>query len=130
MIQDKKLSTQQGYIDLHLNLKELPGSVTICDKDGVIVSLNEQAVKQYQAKGGLELIGRSVFDCHPEPARTKLRELMASRRQNLYFSEQEGQRKIVFQSPWYVGEEYAGFLDITIDLPPEIRPAELEKKFR
>ncbi len=128
MIQDKKLFAQKGYIDLHLNLNELPGSVTICDKDGVIVSLNEQAVKQYRAQGGLELIGRSVFDCHPEPARTKVRELMAAQRQNLYFSGKEGQRKIVFQSPWYLGEEYAGFLDITIDLPPEIRSAELEKK--
>lgn len=127
MNQDKKPTTQEDYIYIRLNINELPGSVTICDKDGIIVSLNTQAAQQYLTQGGLKLIGRPVFDCHPEAARTKLGELMASRRQNLYFSVKAGHPKIVFQSPWYLGEEYAGFLDITIEIPAELMVPQLER---
>lgn len=44
--------------------KELNCSITVCDKDGVIVYQNDRAVEQYRKRG--DLIGRNLFDCHNE----------------------------------------------------------------
>ena len=50
-------------------LKEIMPVVTVCDKDGKIVFMNESSEKV----NGEGLIGVNILEqCHPEPARTKL----------------------------------------------------------
>lgn len=49
-------------------LKEIMPAVTVCDKDGKIVFMNESSEKV----NGEGLIGVNILEqCHPEPARTK-----------------------------------------------------------
>jgi len=104
----------------HPWVKEFPGTVSVCDKDGVIIDLNDAAIRQFAEKGGAKLIGSCIFDCHPEPARSKFKELMQSRRQNIYTIQKDGRRKLVFQTPWYLDGEYAGYLDMTVEIPWEM----------
>ena len=94
-----------------------PGTITVCDQDGVIIDLNDAAVRQFADRGGRGLIGSLIFDCHPEPARTKLAELFESRKQNVYTIQQQGLRKLVFQTPWFRDGQYSGYLDMTIEIP-------------
>lgn len=94
-----------------------PGTITVCDQDGVIIDLNDAAVRMFADRGGRGLIGSLIFDCHPEPARTKLAALFESRKQNVYTIQQQGRRKLVFQTPWFRDGQYAGYLDMTIEIP-------------
>lgn len=94
-----------------------PGTITVCDQDGVIIDLNDAAVRQFADRGGRGLIGSLIFDCHPEPARTKLAELFKSRKQNVYTIQHEGRRKLVFQTPWFRDGQYSGYLDMTVEIP-------------
>ena len=50
-------------------------AVTICDREGRIIEMNQQS-RQVNLKPGQDLIGRNVLDCHPEPARSLLAEMM------------------------------------------------------
>jgi hypothetical protein len=101
----------------HPWVKEFPGTITVCDKDGVIIDLNDASVRQFADRGGRDLVGSMIFDCHPEPARLKLAELFKSRKQNVYTTQKEGRRKLVFQTPWFHDGVYAGYLDMTIEIP-------------
>jgi hypothetical protein len=101
----------------HIWVKEFSGTVTVCDKDGVIVGLNDASAKQFAEKGGRKLIGSCIFDCHPEPAKSKFKELMKNRRPNIYTIQKDGRRKLVFQAPWYQEGEFAGYLDMTVEIP-------------
>ena len=38
--------------------------VVICNTEHVIVYMNPTAIKRYEKRGGAQLIGRSIFDCH------------------------------------------------------------------
>ena len=60
----------------HEWVKEFPGSVTVCDQEGRIIEMNDRAAEVFAKDGGANLIGTNVFDCHPEPSRTKLKEMM------------------------------------------------------
>ena len=62
----------------HEWVQRFPGAITVCDRDGVILAMNGRAEEVFAADGGRELVGRNVLDCHPEPSRTKLAELLAS----------------------------------------------------
>jgi hypothetical protein len=101
-------------------LKEFPGAVTVCDQDGLILSLNDKAVRTFADDGGAALIGKNVLDCHPEPARTKLRGMMQARRTNVYTIEKRGVKKLIYQVPWTVNGEYRGFVELSLEIPFEL----------
>jgi PAS domain-containing protein len=104
----------------HPWVNEFPGIITVCDANGTIIDLNDASVRQFAEEGGAKLIGSCIFDCHPEPARSKFKELMKSRRQNIYTIQKDGRRKLIFQTPWYRKGEFAGFLDMTLEIPWEM----------
>lgn len=104
-------------MDKNIWLKEFPGAITVCDKDGVILEMNDKAIQTFQAEGGAELIGTNLLDCHPEPARTKLKQLLDNRQMNVYTIEKNGVKKLIYQAPWYKDGEYAGLVELSLEIP-------------
>jgi len=99
---------------------EFPGSITVCDPEGIILEMNERAALGFQADGGRDLIGKNLLDCHPEPARAKLLEMMNSRRKNVYTIEKHGVWKLIYQTPWFENGEYRGFVELSLEIPAEM----------
>ena len=104
----------------HPWVDELQAAVTVTDADGTIIEMNERSLASFKAEGGAALIGKSVFDCHPEPARTRTVELYERRQPNHYTIRKDGRRKIIHQMPWYRGGAFAGFIEISIPIPDEM----------
>ena len=104
----------------HRWVDEFQGAVTVCDDRGIIVEMNEKAVETFQKDGGRALIGSDVLACHPDPARSKLARLLESRERNVYTIEKRGVRKLIYQAPWYRDGEFAGVVELSLDLPEEI----------
>ena len=94
--------------------------MTICAKDGTILDMNAKSRKTFLKPGEADIIGRNVLDCHPEPARSQLADMLATARTNIYTVEKEGVKKLIFQTPWYDGDEYAGFMELSIVLPAQM----------
>ena len=92
-------------------------AVTVCDAGGAIVEMNQRAARMFEGRGGKSLIGSNVLDCHPEPARTKLRQLLERPQANTYTTERQGRRKLVHQAPWYRDGAFAGLVEIIVPLP-------------
>ncbi len=98
-------------------LQGMPGAVTVSDENGIIIEMNDLSAEGFAEDGGKKLIGSSIFDCHPEPSRTKLMELYKARKQNIYTIEKKGKKKLIYQSPWYRGQEFAGFIELSLEIP-------------
>src|SRR5512146_739492 len=99
---------------------EFPGSITVCDPEGIILEMNDLAALGFQADGGRDLIGKNLLDCHPEPARAKLLEMMNARRKNVYTIEKNGVWKLIYQTPWLENGEYQGFVEMSLEIPAEM----------
>ena len=98
-------------------VKEFPGEITICDAAGVILEMNDRAAKTFAKDGGRGLIGSNLLDCHPEPSRSKLQELLAAGKVNAYTIEKGGVKKLIYQAPWYEDGEYRGLVEVALVLP-------------
>ena len=103
----------------HSWVDEFPGAVTVCDREGIILELNQKAAETFKEDGGMELIGKNLFDCHPEPSLTKLKELFETRQVNVYTTEKDGIHKLIYQSPWTKNGKFAGFVEISLVIPKE-----------
>ena len=101
-------------------IKEFPASVTVCDPEGIVLEMNDRAAKTFAKDGGLTLIGKSLLDCHPDRVRAKLERLMDSRQVNVYTIEKNDVKKLIYQSPWVLNGEYAGFVELSFEIPFEM----------
>ena len=100
--------------------EEFDGSITICNLDGIIIYLNEVAKKQFTKYGGGDLLGTNLLDCHPEPSRSKLVEMLKTPTQNIYTTEKSGVKKIIHQSPLYENGVFSGLIEISFELPQQL----------
>jgi transcriptional regulator with PAS, ATPase and Fis domain len=101
-------------------IKQFPAAITVCDANGIILEMNDKAAKTFEKDGGRNLIGCNMLDCHPEHARHKTEELLAARQKNAYTIEKNGIKKLIFQSPWFRDGEYAGFVELSLEIPLEM----------
>ena len=99
--------------------KEAPISVTVCDKNGIILDMNDKSVQTF-IKDGKSIIGQSLLDCHPEPARTKLLGLLANHNVNVYTIEKNGIKKMIYQCPWFENGDFAGYIELSMEIPFEM----------
>jgi transcriptional regulator with PAS, ATPase and Fis domain len=102
-------------------IQKFAAAITVCDTKGIILAMNERSVETFKKDGGEKLIGTNLLACHPEPARSKVEEMLASGNENIYSIEKNGKKKFVYQSPWYDEcGQYAGFVEIVMVIPLEI----------
>ena len=98
-------------------IRDFNATITVCDREGMILDMNNKACRVFEKNGGSKLIGTNVLDCHPEPAMKKLKQMMEARVENCYTTEKNGVKKLVFQTPWFIDEEYMGFIELQIEIP-------------
>jgi transcriptional regulator with PAS, ATPase and Fis domain len=104
----------------HAWVDEFPAAITVSDAKGTIIEMNAKAAKTLEKDGGAKLIGTNVLDCHPEPAKAKLRAIMENRKPNVYTTEKAGVKKLIYQAPWYQGGKYAGVVELSVEIPFEM----------
>ncbi|MDD4663469.1 MAG: PAS sensor protein [Caldisericia bacterium] len=100
--------------------KELKMAITVCDLEGNIVYMNEQSIKTFQKPGIPPLLGSNLFDCHPEKAQSKIRELMKSGESNTYTIEKSGKKKLIYQTPWKKDGQVKGMVECSFEIPFEL----------
>lgn len=107
-------ATKHEWVD------EYVGAITLCNATGIILEMNDKAIESFREEGGRKLIGTNLFDCHPEPSKTKLKQIMEKREANIYTIEKKGVKKLIHQAPWYVNGEYRGFIELSLEVPREL----------
>ena len=104
----------------HRWIKEFPGAVTVCDAQGIILEMNDQAARSYEAEGGYGLLGSNALDCHPEQARIKMERLLRTQEPNIYTVEKNGVKKLIYQSPWHEDGQFCGLVELALLIPFEM----------
>lgn len=95
-------------------------AITVCDAEGRIIDMNAKSAATFARHGGGELIGKSLMDCHPEPARSKLAGMLTDPYTNAYTIEKNGVKKLIYQTPWMKDGKPAGLVEISLEIPGDM----------
>jgi len=109
-------------------IDNLDSNVIVSDANGIIIYMNETAIRNYEKDGGAALIGRNLMDCHGEASRHKIREIMTTHQKNVYTIEKRGRKKLIYQSPWMEGAEFKGIVELSLEIPFEMPHYDRNKK--
>ncbi len=50
-------------------IREFPAAVTVCDRDGIILEMNDKSARTFASDGGYDLVGRNLLDCRANVGR-------------------------------------------------------------
>jgi transcriptional regulator with PAS, ATPase and Fis domain len=98
-------------------LNTLPVAITVSDKDGKIIEMNEQSANVFSKYGGYDLIGKQLNNCHSKRSQEIIASMLKNGTTNAYTIEKEGKRKLICQAPWYIDNEPAGLVELSFVLP-------------
>ncbi|MCX6112175.1 MAG: diguanylate cyclase [Proteobacteria bacterium] len=101
-------------------VKEIKVAITVSDENGKILEMNDKSCKTFEKDGGNKLIGTNILDCHPEPARTKVQDLLKNPRVNCYTIEKNGVKKLIYQAPWFENDKFKGYVEMSMEIPFEM----------
>jgi len=93
-------------------------AVTVCDANGTILYMNERSRATFASHG--DLIGKNLFECHSQASIDKIRHMLATGESNSYTISKNGQRKMIYQTPWRQNGTIAGMVEISMVIPDEM----------
>ncbi len=102
-------------------IKEFPAAITVCDRQGIVIEMNDKACLTFADEGGKDLIGHSLKDCHKPESWQKILQMMATGNPNTYTIDKKGLCKLIYQQPWFKNGEVAGVVEMSIELPKEMQ---------
>lgn len=98
--------------------KGLNLAITVCDKEGNVLYMNDSSI---DVNGDVR--GQNLFGCHNERSSKIIRHLLADKATNAYTILKKGKRKLIYQTPWYeddAKQEVGGLVELSIILPDEM----------
>jgi len=98
-------------------IETLDGAVIASDLESNIIYLNRKAKVNFEKYGAQKLIGTNLKDCHSESSNRKIKEMMETQEKNIYTIEKKGKKKLIYQAPWYKDGEFAGLVELSLEIP-------------
>lgn len=98
--------------------KEMNCAVTVCDKEGVIIYMNDKAKETFSSHG--DLIGKSLIPCHNKHSRAIIADLLATGGTNVYTIQKNGVKKMIYQTAWKENSIVAGLVEISMVIPEDM----------
>jgi transcriptional regulator with PAS, ATPase and Fis domain len=100
--------------------KNFAAAITICDKEGIITYMNDQAAVMFANNGGYDLIGKSLFECHLQSSNDKIAEIMQTRKPHAYTTEKKGIKRLIYQAPHIENGAVIGIVELAIEIPSDM----------
>ena len=95
--------------------KELNCAVTVCDKEGNAIYQNDKSVK---TNGNV--VGQNILPCHSENSKKIIHDLIDNRKSHSYTIHKKGEKKLIYQTPWYQEGNVAGLVEFSIVIPEDM----------
>ena len=95
--------------------KELDCAVTVCDRVGTVIYQNDKSV----ATNG-SVSGRNLEECHNPKSWAMICKMLREGSSNTYTISKKGQKKLIYQTPWFQDGFVAGLVELSIVIPEEL----------
>lgn len=91
-------------------------AITVCRADGTVIYQNDRSLETFANSGDMR--GRNLMPCHSPESRQKMAHMLATGDTNAYTIIKNGQRKLIYQTPWRDAQgEIAGLVEISMVIP-------------
>ena len=94
-------------------------AVTVCDKQGIVVYMNKKSRETFNTNGR-DMMGQCMIPCHNPQSQAKIANMLATGESNSYTILKNGQKKLIYQTPWRVNGEVMGLVELSMVIPEDM----------
>lgn len=99
---------------------EMDIMVTVCDREGIIVYMNQASILGFHRYGGSELIGKSLMNCHQPKSQEHIKNMLQHPEVNTYLIQKDNENRLIRQLPWMEDGVFKGIIELIFSVPDDI----------
>lgn len=104
-------------------------AITVTDENGDFIDLNSHSKRVNLKSEDETIIGKNIMGCHGKRSQEIIRRMMESKECNVYTIEKKGQKKLIYQAPWYKDDNsFGGLVELSLVIPFEMPHYNRDKK--
>ncbi|MCF0210510.1 MAG: diguanylate cyclase [Bacteroidales bacterium] len=104
-------------------------AITITDENGNFIDMNTHSKEVNLKSMDDNIIGNNIMGCHNERSQEIINHLLKDNIQNVYTITKKGQKKLIYQSPWYKNDgSFGGLVELSLVIPTEMPHYDRDKK--
>ena len=103
-------------------------AVTVCDTKCTVVYQNKRSRETFGKDENKSMVGQSMIPCHSERSVGIIHKMLGENVDNVYTITKQGRKKLIFQTPWRVGGEVRGLVELSMVLPEGMPHYDRDKK--
>lgn len=104
-------------------------AITVIDKQGKVMDMNNHSKEVNLKDVNKSIIGNNIMDCHPEKAQKMIQQMMTNHTNNVYTITKKGQKKLIYQSPWFENDgSFGGLVELSLVIPTEMPHYDRDKQ--
>ncbi|MBQ9255204.1 MAG: diguanylate cyclase [Bacteroidales bacterium] len=93
-------------------------AITVTDENGDYIDMNLHSKEVNLKDVNKSIIGQNIMGCHNERSKQIIEHLMKDNVQNVYTITKKGQKKLIYQTPWYKNDgSFGGLVEFSLEIP-------------
>lgn len=96
-------------------------AITVTDENGDFIDLNTHSKRVNLKSMDENLIGKNIMGCHNERSKAIINNMMTNKATNVYTIQKKGQKKLIYQAPWFKEDgSFGGLVELSLVIPFEM----------
>ncbi len=100
-------------------LKEV--AITVTDDKGVFTDMNLHSKRVNLKDVTKTVVGQDIKMCHNDRSNAIIKNIMQTKQPNVYTITKKGQKKLIYQAPWFKDNgEFGGLVELSLVIPEQM----------
>ena len=96
-------------------------AITVTDENGIFTDMNTHSKRVNLKDVNKTAVGQDIKGCHNERSNKIIQHIIDSKTPNVYTITKKGQKKLIYQTPWFKDDgSFGGLVEISLVIPEQM----------
>lgn len=96
-------------------------AITVTDENGIFTDMNTHSKRVNLKDVTKTVVGRDIKGCHNERSNAIIKDIIENKRVNAYTITKNGQKKLIYQTPWFKEDgSFGGLVELSLVIPEQM----------
>lgn len=96
-------------------------AITVTDENGIFIDMNTHSKRVNLKDITKTIVGKDIKNCHNEKSNQIIQQIIDSKTPNVYTITKNGQKKLIYQTPWFnENGSFGGLVEFSLVIPEKM----------
>ncbi|MBP3253373.1 MAG: PAS domain-containing protein [Bacteroidales bacterium] len=96
-------------------------AITVTDDKGIFIDMNTHSKRVNLKDVNKTVVGKDIKHCHNERSNQIIQKIIETKTPNVYTISKNGQKKLIYQAPWFKEDgSFGGLTELSLVIPEQM----------